>query len=92
MTARTLLERKHKAGLTDLQTLLLLALAERSMTTLTDLAADLRRAVPSVSMAAQVLEESGYVVKDSDGTRFSFVFFYLSDEGKRKLAWLLKKD
>jgi DNA-binding MarR family transcriptional regulator len=92
MTARTLLERKVDAGLTDLQTLLLLALAERSMTTLTDLAADLRRAVPSVSMAAQVLEESGYVVKDSDGTRFSFVFFYLSDEGKRKLAWLLKKD
>lgn len=91
MTAKELLERKVKAGLTDLQALVLLALAEREMVTLTDLAACMGRAVPSVSMAAAVLGEAGYVVKDSDSKPFSFVYFYLSNEGKRKVAWLLGK-
>lgn len=91
MTARQFVERKVKAGVTDLQALVLLCLAERSMITLTDLASDLGRAVPSVSMAASVLEESGFIVKDGSGKAFSFVFFYLSDAGKRQVAWLLGK-
>lgn len=91
MTAREMLERKVKAGLTDLQMLVLLSLAEKEMATLTDLAGMMGRAVPSVSMAAQVLQDSGYVVKDSGGKPFSFVYFYLSDAGKRQIAWLLGK-
>lgn len=91
MTAEELLIRKVKEGLTDLQALVLLVLARREVATLTDLATDLRRAVPSVSMAARVLEESGYIVKDSNGQPFSLVFIYLSDAGKGKVAWLLGK-
>jgi len=91
MTAEELLTRKVKEGLTDLQTLVMLVLARREMATMTDLAVDLKRAVPSVSMAARVLEESGLIVKDSSGQPFSLVFIYLSDDGKRMLAWLLGK-
>lgn len=92
MTAKELLTRKVAAGLTDLQMLVMLVLVERKMTTLTDLANELRRAVPSVSMAVRVLEESGYIVKDADGKPFSLVFLYLSDEGRGKIAWLMGKE
>ncbi len=91
MTAGQLLQRKWKAGLSDLQALVMLALAEKEMASLTDLAEHLGRAVPSVSMAAQVLEDSGFVVKDKDGRPFTPVYFYLSDEGKKLLGWLLGK-
>lgn len=91
MTAREMLERKVKAGLTDLQMLVLLSLAEKDLATLTDLAGMMGRAVPSVSMAAQVLVDCGFLVKDSEKRPFSLVYFYLSDAGKRLVAWLLGK-
>lgn len=89
MTARELLTRKMAAGLTDLQTLLLLVLAARELMTLSDLAHEVRRPIPSVSMAVRVLVEDGYVIKDTDRQPFALVFLYLSDAGKCKLAWLL---
>lgn len=91
MTAADLIKRKWKAGLTDLQLLLLLELARAEMLRLTDLADTLGRPVPTVSMAATAMMERGHVCKDAGGKAHGAVFLYLTPEGKGMVGRLLGK-
>jgi len=90
-TAEAVVRRKLRAGISDLQFLVLVALAKREMLTLSDLAEELGVGASTAWHAAGKLVELGEVEKDSLNKPFQVAFFFLSDAGKRRLAWLLGK-
>lgn len=97
MTPLEFMDRKMEANLTDLQTVILMLLAKGHFYTLTDLAAEARRAANSVSAACSVLEGKGYLSKYWQAhpykkAPYSLVYMHLSEAGSKQLAWMLGKS
>lgn len=89
MSAESLMTRKRFAGFSDLQVLTLFSLARLNLLTLSDLAEELAVGASTAWHAAEAMIDQGLVGKDTLNRPFSVAFFFLTDEGKRKLAWLL---
>ncbi len=91
-SGEALLRRKFLEGLADLQVLCLFALAKHELLTLSDLAEVLGVGASAAWHAAERMIDSGYIKKDTLNKPFSVAYFSLSDDGKRKVAWLLGKS
>lgn len=95
--AKQFFRRKDDRRLTDLQVVILMALAKEHLFTLTDLAAELRRAINTVSAACTGLEADGYLQKywkaeQYNKAPYSLVYVHLSPAGTELLQWLLGKS
>lgn len=91
-SGEALVKRKFTAGLSDLQVLCLFALAKQDLLTLSDLAETLGVGASAAWHAAEKMIAAGYIVKETLNKPFSVAYFYLHDDGKRKVAWLLGKS
>jgi DNA-binding MarR family transcriptional regulator len=88
-SSEALVRRKFSAGMSDLQLLTLFSLAKLHLLTLTDLAQELGVGASTAWHATERLAEWGLVHKDTLKRPFEVAYFVLTDEGKRKVAWLL---
>lgn len=89
MTPRELIRRKRCAGFSDLQLEVLLALAEREMTNLTDLCMAVMASASGVSGILEKFRERGLVHRDACDRPYQFAFFWLTEAGKREVSGLL---
>lgn len=92
MTLEEAIQRKFTAGFSDLQVLTLFSLAKHELLTLSDLAESLRVGPSAAWHAAVRLTEHGLVYKDSINKGFRTTFYFLTEDGKGKVAWLMGKD
>lgn len=92
-SAEDVLRRKVREGYSDFQLLVLISLARESLLTLSDLSRALGTAGVSTAWhAAAKLEKAGDVKKDTLRRRFSVTYYCLTEDGKKRLAWILRGD